>query len=129
MTIRTFLSIVATLGIVHGIAFIVVPDQVALLYGLPASAPVSLMGRFFGGALIGWCAILWAAKTFRDETALRSVLLATCVAEAIGVLTAFAGTISGTLNAAGWIAVLIYLFGCVGCGYFLVGQKTLVAAN
>ena len=127
MSFRMFLSIVAILGIVHGAAFVVAPDQVAMLYGLSTSAAVALMSRFFGAALLGWCGIIWSARSFRDDTAIRSVLLATAVAEAIGILISIAGTLSGTLNALGWLAVAIYAFGAIGCAYFAMGQKKLAA--
>jgi hypothetical protein len=78
---------------------------------------------------LAWCGILWSARSFRDEAAIRSILICTAVAEAIGVLTAFAGTVSSTLNGLGWVAVLIYLFGTVGCTYFAMGRRELVAAS
>jgi hypothetical protein len=129
MSIRTFLAILAVLGFVHGVAFLIVPDQVAISYGLPPSAPVALMARFFGSALLAWCGILWMARNFRDEAALRAVLTCTAIADAIGFLTAIAATVSGTFNATGWIAVAIYAFGTAGCSYFLMGSKRLVAAS
>jgi hypothetical protein len=100
---------------------------VASTYGLEQSLAVALVSRFFGAALIAWGAILWFAGRFRDEAAVRAVLIPTCIAEAISVCIAIAGTLAGTLNAMGWVAVLIYLFGSVGCGYFLTGQKRLAA--
>jgi hypothetical protein len=129
MTLKMFLSIIAVLAVVHGLAFVIAPGTVDALYGLPESPAVALMSRFFGGALIAWGGVLWAARTFREEAAVRAVLQSTAVAEAIGVLTAVLGTTSGTLNAMGWIAVAIYLFGTAGCIYFLSGQKKLAAAT
>jgi hypothetical protein len=35
MTIKLFLSIIGALGVLHGAAFIVAPDQVASIYGSP----------------------------------------------------------------------------------------------
>jgi len=32
-------------------------------------------------------------------------------------------TLAGAMNAMGWVAVLIYLFSAVGCGYFLTIQS------
>ncbi len=128
MTIRTFLSIIAVLGIVHGFGFVIAPGKVDALYGLPDLLPIALMSRFFGGALIAWASILWATRNFREEGAVRAVLQCTAVAEAIGVLTAVMGTASGTLNALGWLAVGIYAFGTAGCVYFLSGERKLVVA-
>jgi hypothetical protein len=128
MTIKLFLSILGALGVLHGLAFVIVPGTVDTLYGLAGSEPVTLMSRFFGGALIAWGGILWATKSFRDESAIRAVLQCTAVADAIGFLTAVAGTMAGTLNASGWVPVAIYAFGTAGSIYFLAGQKKLVAA-
>jgi hypothetical protein len=74
-----------------------------------------------------WGAILWLAKSFREEAAVRAVLVSTGIAEAVSLWVVIAGTFEGTLNAMGWVAVLIYLFGTVGCGYFLMGPKRLAA--
>jgi hypothetical protein len=125
MTIRLFLSVLAALGVVHGTAFVIAPGTVDALYGLPETLPLALMSRFFGGALIAWGGILWATRTFRDEAAVRAVLQCTAVADAIGCLTAVMGTVSGTFNSMGWIAVAIYAFGTAGCVYFLSGEKKL----
>jgi hypothetical protein len=128
MTIKLFLSILGALGVLHGLAFVILPGTVDTLYGLVLSEPVTLMSRFFGGALIAWGGILWAAKSFREESAIRAVLQCTAIADAIGFLTAIAGTMAGTLNASGWVPVAIYAFGTAGPVYFLAGQKKLVTA-
>jgi hypothetical protein len=127
MKIGVFLSIIAALAVVHGIAFIIAPDQVVSLYGLQNTIAVTLMSRLFGGALIAWGAIVWSTKSFRDEAAIRAVLMWTAIANVISVLFVIQSTLSGTMNAMGWVAVLIYLFGVAGCGYFLMGQKRLIA--
>jgi hypothetical protein len=127
MTIGLFVSIIGALGVVHGIAFIAAPDQVATIYGLQSTVAVGLMARLFGGALIAWGAILWSAKNFHDEAAVRAVLLSTAVAEGISLVFAVQATLAGTMNAMGWVAALIYAFGAAGCAYFLTGQKQLAA--
>jgi hypothetical protein len=58
MTIRIFLSIIGALGVIHGIAFIVAPYQVASIYSLEQSMAVAFISRLFGGALVAWGAIL-----------------------------------------------------------------------
>ena len=127
MTIRIFLSIVGALGVIHGAAFIIAPYQVASIYGLEQSLAVALVSRLFGGALLAWGAILWLTRSFRDETATRAVLISTCVGEAISLVFVVQSTLEGTLNAMGWVAALIYLFGAAGCAYFLAKPKRLAA--
>ena len=127
MTIRVFLSIIGALGVIHGAAFIAAPYEVASIYGLEQSLGVAFVSRLFGAALVAWGAILWLTGSFRDEAAVRAVLVSTCVAEAVSLCVVVLGTLAGTLNAMGWVAVLIYLFGAVGCLYFLTGPKRLAA--
>jgi hypothetical protein len=127
MTIKLFLSVIGALGLIHGVAFIIAPYEVASLYGLEQSLAVAFVSRLFGGALVAWGAILWLAKTFRDEAAVRAVLIATCIAEAISLVFVVQATLAGTLNSMGWVAVLIYLFGAAGCAYFLMGKQRLAA--
>jgi hypothetical protein len=77
--------------------------------------------------LIAWGAILWSTKIFRDEAAVRAVLLSTAIAEAISLVFVVQATLAGTMNAMGWVAALIYLFGAAGCTYILMTQKRLAA--
>jgi hypothetical protein len=123
MTIRVFLSIIGALGVIHGAAFVIAPFEVASVYGLEQSLGVAFVSRLFGAALVACGAILWLARGFRDEAAVRAVLVSTCVAEAVSICVVILGTLAGTLNAMGWVAVLIYLFGAVGCLYFLTGNR------
>ena len=52
MTIKTFFVIFAVLAVMHGIGFVIVPDQVASAYGLAVSASSRLTAQLFGGALL-----------------------------------------------------------------------------
>jgi hypothetical protein len=45
------------------------------------------------------------------------------VAEAVSRVVVIAGTLVATMNGMGWVAVLVDLFGAVGCGYFSTGQR------
>src|SRR3954468_13108569 len=73
MSLRLLLVVVTVLAIPHGIAFILMPDFVAASYGLSPSSAVALVERLFGGVLPAWGAILWSARNFRDDGAVRAV--------------------------------------------------------
>jgi hypothetical protein len=83
---------------------------------------LALVGWLLGGALLTLGAILWLARDFRDEAAVRAVLLAALVGDVVNLVVATMGTLSGVSNALGWSTVLIYLFGVVRSGYFLMAQ-------
>lgn len=49
MSVKTFFTILAVLAVVHGIGFVLAPEQTGSAYGLEASPSSLLTGRFFGG--------------------------------------------------------------------------------
>ena len=122
MTIRMFFTILAVLSFLFGIGFVLAPDQVLANYGIESSPAMALLGRLFGGALLTLGVILWLARDFRDEAAVRAVLVANAVGSCINLVVAIMGNLSGTTNALGWTTVLIYLFAAVGSGYFLMAR-------
>ncbi len=119
MTIKTFFMIFAVLAVGHGIGFVLVPDQVASAYGLAISASSRLTAQLFGGALLFWGVTLWFARDFPSEAA-RGILIGTIIADVPSLIVVVMGTLAGTMNAMGWVAVLIYLVSAVGSGYFLM---------
>jgi hypothetical protein len=123
MTIRLLFTILAVLSFLFGICFVLAPDQVLANYGIEHSPALALVGRLFGGALLALGVILWLARDFRDEAAVRAVLISTLVGGVVNVVVAIIGTMAGTTNALGWSTVLIYLFAAVGSGYFLMAQS------
>lgn len=57
------------------------------------------------------------------------MFIATVVGNTAGLIVVAMGTVAGTLNAMGWVAALIYLFGAVGSGYFLIARPTQRASH
>jgi len=124
MTIRIFFSILAVLSFLFGIGFVLAPGQVLANYGIEHSPALALVGRLFGGALLTLGVILWLARDFRDEAAVRAMLIGALIGDVVNLVVATMGTLSGTSNALGWSTVLIYLFGAVGSGYFLMARSS-----
>jgi len=123
MTIKMLFTILAVLSFLFGIGFVLAPDQVLANYGIEHSPALALVGRLFGGALLTLGVILWLARDFRDEAAVRAVLISTLVGGVVNLVVAILGTLAGTTNALGWSTVLIYLFATLGSGYFLMAQS------
>ena len=124
MAIKMFFTILAVLSFLFGIGFVLAPDQVLANYGIEHSPALALLGRLFGGALLALGVILWLARDFRDEAAVRAVLVSTLVGGVVNLVVAIVGTLAGTTNALGWSTVLIYLLAAVGSGYFLMERTS-----
>ena len=124
MTIKTFFAIFAVLSVLFGIGFVLAPGQVLSNYGVENSPTVALMSRLFGGTLLAMAVILWSARDFQDESAVRAMLIGLGVSGAVNLVVAILATTSGTINALGWTTVLIYLCGAIGAGYFLTAGQS-----
>ena len=122
MTTKTFFAIIAVLALVHGIGFVLVPEQVAATYGMTTSVSTVLMSRLFGAALVGLAIVFWFARDGSSES-VRGVFIATIIGNTVGLIVVVMGTSAGTLNSLGWVAALIYLFGAAGSGYFMMSPS------
>jgi hypothetical protein len=127
VTLRSFFTILAALSFLFGVGFLLAPGQVLANYGIEYSPSLALVGRLFGGLLLTLSLILWFAKDFRDEAAVRAVLLGGLIGDVVNLVVATMGTLSGTSNALGWSTVLIYLYGTLGSGYFLIARTRILA--
>jgi uncharacterized membrane protein len=129
MTLRTFFTVLAVLSFLFGIGFVLAPAQVLANYGIETSPALALVGRLFGGVLLTLSVILWLAKDFRDEAALRAVLLGALLGDIVNLVVATMGTLSGTSNALGWSTVVIYLYGALGSIFFLTAQTSRLSRD
>ena len=123
MTIKTYFAIFAVLSLLFGVGFVLAPGQVLSNYGVENSPTVALMSRLFGGTLLAIAVILWYARDFHDEAAVRAVLIGLLIADIVNLVVATMATMAGTVNALGWSTVLIYLCGAAGAAYFLTAGK------
>ena len=128
MTIKTFFAIIAVLALVHGVGFVLAPEQVAASYGMAISASTVLMARLFGGALVGLGLIFWFARDGSSEST-RGVLIPTIIGNIVGLIVVVMGTMAGTLNSLGWVAALIYLFGAAGSAYFVMARSPQLSSR
>ena len=117
MKIKTFLIINAVIAAVFGIAFIVIPEQLLLLYG-NTNAAMEYLGQLFGAALIGFAILTWLVRDSQNNEMLKAITLALSVSYAIGFVAALVGQLNGVLNELGWSTVVIYFFLSLGFGYF-----------
>lgn len=124
-----YLKVSAVVAVIYGIAGVLLTNFLLSNYGISIDAASILMTRFFGATLITWGLAIWLVSESTDGVALRGVLLAAVVGDAIGVVVSILSTIAGTMNAMGWSAVLIYAVLGLGALYFLVSRRQTVPSR
>jgi uncharacterized membrane protein YfcA len=117
MDSRLFLTIVAALGALYGIAFVLFPSASLALYGMSGTS-AALMTQFFGAALLSVGAIAWYARDTKDWGAVRGVLIGGLVGYVVGLLVTLWGLSQSLLNSMGWSSAAVYvllIIGTVSC--------------
>jgi hypothetical protein len=126
MKLTLFLALAAAIAIIYGVAFIVVPDFVAVTYGMTPNAALDLLARYFGLTLLGQGVVVWLIKDAVDGKVLRGFLSGFALQSAIGLLVSIWGTVGGIMNGMGWSAVLIYALLLAGYLYYLFADRAVL---
>ena len=119
MSAKIFLTINAIVSVVFGLAFLLAPTVAGSVYGVPPAPPTSLALQFFGSVLIAIAVVQWLGKDFRDWDAVRGVLIAGAVGDALGGIVNLLGTFQGLLNGMAWTSTIVYALFLIGALYCL----------
>ena len=111
-----FQTIVST---INGGLNILAPKFNMSMYGLDSLSPREvMMVQLWGAALLSYAVVAWYARNAEDSIARRSIVIGFGFTHLIGFVVSLLGTLNGTVNVMGWIAVVLYLVLAVGYGYF-----------
>ena len=91
MKLRSLLIINAIIALVYGISFELIPAKVLSIYGVTQGPAESLMGQYFGVALIAIGLLAWLARDVTDSKAQHAIILAMLISNVIGVIVSVLG--------------------------------------
>jgi hypothetical protein len=123
MKLGTFFILRSIVALGYALTLLVIPGTLLSLYGITPGPGVNLMTRFLGVELVAVGLICLNARNFSDISIVRAILSSMLIAEAIGVVIAVYGTLSGVFNPLGWTIVLIYGLFSMGYIYYLFIKK------
>jgi len=112
------LTVTAIGSLLFGLAYLLVPNSLASLYGLTLD-PSSQYPRAFGSALLGFAAVLWLSRKVTTGPALRAILVGSFVASLTGLIVALIQALDPAGNALEWSTVVIYFLLSLGFGDFV----------
>ncbi len=117
MKLRTFLMVVAVIGLIYALGLLLAPEFIDATYGAGTSASEILTDRFFGTELLTLGLITWMAKDLTGAS-VRPIITGSLIGSAVGFVVSLMGTLTGVMNATGWSAVVLYLLFALGFAYF-----------
>ena len=118
MKLKTLLVIKAIVCLVFGALFVLVPGPLMSIYGVTLGAGGMLVARLYGASLLGNLVLTWCVRNEAESEALRAILLALVVYDAVGFVVALVAQFSGVMNALGGLIVALYGVLTLGFGYF-----------
>jgi hypothetical protein len=119
MTAKMFLTISSIFAILYGLAFLLLPGPSIAIYGTEPESHLVLIVRFFGSALLAFGVLEWFGKDFRDWEAVRAVLIAVIILNAVGLLVTLSGMAEGLFNSMVWSSIIVYAIFLAGAVYCL----------
>ena len=118
MKFSLFMTIAAVVGLVFGLGFLILPDQLMSAYGVDLGEAGSWVARYLGSAFIGIGVLTLLARNAGKSEALDAILTGSFVLAITGLIVAFLDGINGVSNSLTWFTVVIYVYLTVGFGYF-----------
>jgi hypothetical protein len=101
MNSKLYLTIAGIIAILYGMGFVLIPEKMGDLYGVPYDPHSVLNIQFFGASLLGLGVIFWLARDFQEWAAVRGVLIGAVVADVVGGLVNTWGVTKGLFNSPG----------------------------
>lgn len=104
------MRIAAVVGAIFGLALVFMPNELASMYrATPMNATGIYNSMLYGGTLIGFAAMNWAASSAEAAGQRRYVILGSLAANGAGLLIALSRQFtSNAVTQAGWLNVGIF---------------------
>lgn len=119
MTYRILFVLNAIVAALFGLAFLIVPSLVIKQFGVDDYASTRLVAQFFGTAMLALGLAVWFAKDIAEEAVQRGIGIALLIGSAAGLIVTILGTVSGTLRAFAWLAMVLYVLFGLGYAYLI----------
>ena len=124
MKLSYWMAAKAVVEIVFGVCFVLAPVRLASLYGMELDQSGALMAQLFGTVFIFGSIVLWLArKEPITNAAVKAIVTAVVVSNAIGFIVSLLAKLAEVWNALGWLSVLLFLVFGLGFAYFLFIRK------
>lgn len=124
MSLRTLFTITAVVAGLFGLAWIVAPQTVTLIYhDVPLEPGEVLLARLLGAGLVGFAVLTGLARNAGPSEARRAIVIMALVYSVLSFVLSFVAQLSGVEKSIGWSTVVVYFLFTVGYGYMQFVKK------
>jgi hypothetical protein len=119
MKVTTYFAVAGAVASLLGILFLLVPSFALAEYAIPTDRHNLMQARYFGGTMLAFGLVPWLARRTRDDLALRAILQASVVGNAVGAAISIHAANAGLQNQMVWGSVAIYFAFLLASIYYL----------
>ena len=118
MKLRSLYLIHSLVVFIYALGLLLIPPTILQLYGFGVSPGEKLLAQFFGVQLLTAGLVTLLARDVIETTARNAINISIVISYAIGLIISIGGTLSNTMNAIGWSAVVIYAAFAIAFAFF-----------
>jgi hypothetical protein len=118
MKLRTVFVFNTIVAIVYALCAFIIPETTLEMHGLGTDASTMWMGRFFAVELLGVGLVTWLVRDSEPGSTQRGIVLGLMIHDVVGIIIAVWATLTGGMNALGWLPVALYVLLAAGYANF-----------
>ncbi len=118
MKLRNLFLIHSLVALLYSLGLLLIPQTMLFLYGMSTTAADKLLAQFFGAQLLTSGMVTLLTRDESASSARSAITLSILISSAVGLIVSIGGTLSHTMNALGWSAIVIFGFFAIAFAYF-----------
>jgi hypothetical protein len=128
MNRSTFMAIATVVSVVCGLAALLVPAELAGIFGVKVDDVTTSAARLLGAAYLGYAATNWFGRDVRDSSAQRAIAIGNLASWTLSLVVTLVAIGTGLGNMQTWLLVAVEVIFAAAWGYFTFADRSEAAA-
>jgi hypothetical protein len=116
---RTLLLITIVVAAIFGLAFIIVPASLAIVFGFVADIHFRFLGQLYGACILGIGVVCWYAMDAPRSELRTGIFRGLFLFNVVSLVVTLQAQLIGVMNVIGWSAVAVFLLFTAAWAYVL----------
>lgn len=121
------MTIASGVSILSGLAGLVAPAQMGVLFGIALDDGAVSQVRLLGASYLGYAVIAWFARDVTDRAAARAISLGSAVSWAISGIVTVSIIVAGLVEPQAWLLVAVEAVFAAAWASFAFAERTVAA--
>jgi hypothetical protein len=123
MSLKIYLTINFVIGLIFGLAFLLIPGPFASGYGLTLTPAAAVFARGVGAAILSVAVINWYARGEKYSKLMAGVLVGNIVIHLLTGVSDFSAYLAGTVSSSVFGSLIMHAVLALGFVYYLLKNE------